>query len=71
MADPHMQAQLDAAARQQGFKDYNQWNAWQAAQQRNRGAAQVAPGTTGQPRVPQPQAAPKNWLQQILTALGG
>ena len=67
----NQQAQLDAAARQMGFRDYNQWSAWQAQQQRMRGPAVVAPGTSGQPRVPQPKPAPKNWLQQILTALGG
>lgn len=72
MADPHLQAQLDAAARQKGFQNYGQWAAWNARQQEMR-------GYNGVGGAPHPQAAPvahpaapppqKNWLQQILDAL--
>lgn len=58
MADP-MQAQLDAAARQQGFKNYAQWSAWNARQQEMRGIGQVAP------------PAQQNWLQQLISSVPG
>lgn len=57
MAD---RAQLDAAARQQGFKNYEQWAAW------DRNTRQVV--LQGNPAVAQP---PKNWLQSLLESIPG
>lgn len=65
MMDPAMQAQLDAAARQKGFKNYAVYSAWAANQARMKGVN--GSGTAG--KVPPRKAAPppqKNWLQQIL-----
>lgn len=71
MADPNMQAQLDAAARQKGFQNYAQWAAWNARQQQMRGyngqgGAQGQPPARPRPVAPPPQ---KNFLQQIMDAL--
>lgn len=67
MMDPKMQAQLDAAARQRGFKDYAQFSAWSQRQ------AEMGPqGQTGRvpPRpAPQQQQPQVNWLQKLLNAL--
>lgn len=62
--DPRMQAQLDQAARQRGFKDYAQYSAWSARQAEMQGNPQVQAGP-----APQQQAAPQNWLQQLLGAV--
>lgn len=68
-------AQLDAAARQMGFKDYATWSAYQNQQRMMRERANVVgQGTTG--AVPQQPAAPanappQNWLQRLLWGLGG
>lgn len=71
MASPHLQAQLDAAARQKGFKDYSQWSAWQAHQQQ----MQAAPPPAAAPvAAPPPQQPQNNWLQNLIdqyTPLGG
>lgn len=70
---PGLQAQLDAAARQKGFKDYSQWSAWQAHQQQ----MMQQPAPTAAPPVPQQQAQPeqpRNWLENLIdqyTPLGG
>lgn len=66
------QAQLDTAARQMGFKNYQQWSAWQAQQDAMR--QQAAP-VAAQPAAPaQPQQQPDNWFQNLIdnyTPLGG
>lgn len=71
MADPNMQAQLDAAARQKGFQNYAQWAAWNARQQAMKGYNGQG-GVSGQQPRPRPAAPPppqKNFLQQIMDAL--
>lgn len=55
------QAQLDAAARQQGFPDYATWAAYQ--QKRMAMMHGPAPAGTGEP--------PKNWLQNLLESIPG
>lgn len=57
-------AQLDAMARQAGFQNYAQWQAYRQnqqmqQQQRQMQSAQPAP-------QPQPQPEPQNWLQRLL-----
>ncbi len=69
MADPHMQARLDTAARQAGFQNYAQWSAWQARQHEMRGPAPVIQGATP-PARPVAKPPAQNWLQQLLGALG-
>ena len=64
--DPRMQAQLDLAARKQGFKNYAQWQAWNAQRQQQGQGYTVQQG--GAAPV-QPQPAPQNWLQQLLGAV--
>lgn len=59
MADPRLQAQLDAAARQKGFKDYSQYQAW------DRNTRQVV--MQGNVEAP-PQT---NWLQNLLSSIPG
>ena len=71
MADPHMQAQLDHAARQRGFQDYQHYHAWNSQQQQMQ-QQQAAPQAPPQPQQPAPP--PKNWLQNLIdqyTPLGG
>lgn len=62
-------AHLDALAQGMGFKNYDQWAAWNTHQQmmRNPPVQQAA-----QPAPQQP--APTNWLQNLIqqyTPLGG
>ncbi len=56
---PGLQAQLDHAARQKGFKNYAQYAAWE------RNTRQVVMGGNA------PQAAPKNWLQNLIAKIPG
>lgn len=49
---------LDAAARAQGFANYDQWNAWD---QRTRGVV-LGENPGGQP-------PPQNWLQNLLAKI--
>ena len=58
MAD---RAQLDGAARAQGFKNYEQWAAWDQNTRQ-----QVLQGNPGQPA-----GEPKNWLQNLLESIPG
>lgn len=69
----HPQAHLDAAAQQIGFRDYATWAAWNAHRQ---DVLSQNPTDSGAPvaQAPQPQAAPQNWLQNLIqqyTPLGG
>lgn len=54
--------QLDAVARQRGFPDYRTWQAWN----RHRTAGLQQPGGPVQP-----QPAPTNWLQNLITSIPG
>lgn len=68
---PSNQAQLDAAARQMGFKNYDQWSAWQAHQQQ---MAQQPAQPAAPPVQQQPAPQQNNWLQNLIdqyTPLGG
>lgn len=61
-----IQAQLDLAARQKGFQNYAQYQAWDAHRQ------DVLHGPTGTAPAPQAspqQEAPTNWLQTLLGGL--
>lgn len=58
--EQYSQGQMDALARQQGFKNYEQWAAW------NRNTRQVV--MQGNPATGQ---APKNWLQRLLERIPG
>jgi len=55
-------AQLDAMARQAGFQNYAQWQAWRQQQQMQQQQRQMQ---SAQP-APQPQPEPQNWLQRLL-----
>ncbi len=68
MMDPAMQAQLDAAARQKGFKNYALYSAWAANQARMRGHNGTG-GVTPTPRKTVPPPPKRNFLQQIYDAL--
>lgn len=66
------QAQLDHAARQQGFSNYAQYQAYQA----HRRMILQNPNV-GQPAAPQQQPVqpaqqpPQNWLQRLMWGLSG
>lgn len=68
MMDPAMQAQLDAAARQKGFKNYAVYSAWAANQARMKGVNGNGV-STAPPRRTAPPPPKKNFLQQIYDAL--
>jgi len=56
-------AQLDAMARQAGFRSYAEWQAYRQQQQRQQQQRQM------QSAQPAPQAQPEpqqNWLQQLM-----
>lgn len=54
---------LDALAQQQGFKNYEQWSAWNAQQQ----ARRLNNGINGTPYNTGAQPAqPENWLQHLI-----
>jgi hypothetical protein len=71
----YSQAQLDHAARQQGFHDYATYQAYQNHQAMMRQQANVVGtgtqgGTAPTPQAPQP-APPQNWLQRLMWGLSG
>jgi hypothetical protein len=65
----YSQAQLDTLAQQQGFKNYAQWQAWNA---RTRNVVLQQPRVAGRDMNSNAElgrAAPQNWLQQLLGAV--
>lgn len=56
-------AQLDAMARQAGFRSYAEWQAYRQQQQRQQQQRQMQSAQPALQAQPEPQ---QNWLQQLM-----